>query len=1056
MAAELPRPGVEVIQVFRSVSPTIITPTLVPNIVGVAKQIVEVLVSDGAGGSQLNPDALISLPATLVSADALGSPKVYSGLHGDSLVFSPNNGPDVTITFSDSTNTGLTPATVVSQINTQLTTLGVSSVIAETLGDSTWQLKTVGVGEFQSIKVQTTTSADVLSAFGFGAGQTFTGLTSYNQYYYEIPLSNFPDPRGNLDELSIESSSIRVFLSTGNGTGLDEVKRDEAFLQNGVVDDAASLISVIAGGLAASIASFDGETLAIEIDGGTAIEYTFATADVASPAAFIQAINDNFTGLTASVSGIAPADQVLLVHDTSGGTSTLQVVTPTSPATDANAIFNFPTTLASGRSIQAVDDGNGDAVTSLLLFQTVLEDGSGTTTNNDFNAAATAAVVTGSGAALPPAAGETLVISDGHQPQTITFLGTETTVALGAPDVKTTVEAIVGTNVGGYITVSDSGGGQVVLTHSLLGTDSVIDIIGGTALGALGLSIDVTRGTPNVPLPGDELWVDGAFFATITQVHPGGVQGQIKIDKFIPINSDVGANWYIVAKNLPTANRPKAELQILGNGNPLIKQEIIRDGVTGSRISVKTPVYLAYTAVRKDVTSSAAQPGLLQFEDTTAIEAALDPISTDNPLALGLFFATINAPGVQITGLGVDEVSSDAPFGTLEAFTRAAEALEAYEVYAIAPLTHDATVHQLFQVHVNEMSKPENKGERIVLINPDLPERELDTLVASGTDGDSLSATVFDTKVTSLSALVQNQGISPIGTIVADEGLYLDIASDDKKYSIQSISGSQITIRTTFASGENDDSFYATTDLNDPPLPTSIISESFSIKIRGASLTNSDGTPNNTGVAEAVQGLGQTYQDRRVWMVVPDQVGATIDGLEQVIDGFYMCAGIAGMIGQQPPQQSFTNFPMTGYTQVVGSNERFNNRQLNIMAAGGAYVVVQDVQGGPLTSRMALTTNLTSVETRTDSITKVVDYTAKFLRRGIKNFIGRFNITQAFLDSLGNVLQGLGGFLVESGVLMGFNLNNIIQDEDAPDTVLVDITLDVPYPCNYIRLTLVI
>jgi hypothetical protein len=105
---------------------------------------------------------------------------------------------------------------------------------------------------------------------------------------------------------------------------------------------------------------------------------------------------------------------------------------------------------------------------------------------------------------------------------------------------------------------------------------------------------------------------------------------------------------------------------------------------------------------------------------------------------------------------------------------------------------------------------------------------------------------------------------------------------------------------------------------------------------------------------------------------------------------------------------------------------------------------------------MAITTDLTSIETRTDSITKVVDFTAKFLRTGLKNFIGRFNVTQGFLDSLGHVVQGLGTFLMDTGVLIGFNMNNIIQDADAPDTVLIDCTLDVPFPCNYIRLTLVI
>ena len=126
------------------------------------------------------------------------------------------------------------------------------------------------------------------------------------------------------------------------------------------------------------------------------------------------------------------------------------------------------------------------------------------------------------------------------------------------------------------------------------------------------------------------------------------------------------------------------------------------------------------------------------------------------------------------------------------------------------------------------------------------------------------------------------------------------------------------------------------------------------------------------------------------------------------------------------------------------------------MAAGGVYILVQDVQGAPVICRHQLSTDLTSIETRELSITKVVDYTAKFLRTGLRNFIGRSNITQPFLDNLSTVIQGQLNFLIENGVLIGADINNILQDADAPDTVLVDITLDVPFPCNYIRITLVI
>jgi len=55
------------------------------------------------------------------------------------------------------------------------------------------------------------------------------------------------------------------------------------------------------------------------------------------------------------------------------------------------------------------------------------------------------------------------------------------------------------------------------------------------------------------------------------------------------------------------------------------------------------------------------------------------------------------------------------------------------------------------------------------------------------------------------------------------------------------------------------------------------------------------------------------------------------------------------------------------------------------------------------------------------------------------------------------VAQGLGRWLEEEGkVVAGAELNNLIQDEDNPDTVLVNVTIDPLYPCNYIVITLVV
>jgi hypothetical protein len=1031
MAAQISRPGVEVIQVFRAVSPTIITPTLVPNVVGVCKQIVEVLESDGAGGNVLNSDALIVLPALAIADEATGDPAVYTGLDGLNLIFSANGMPAITVTFSDPLVTGLTPASVVAQVRQAIAAAGATGVTADVVeSNPQWQLRTVGTGDFQSIFIDPLSDPAVLSAFGFGGGKTYAGLSAYNQDIVVIPEEAFPDPRKNLSELGILSETVRVFLATGNGTNLQEAHRTQAFLRNGSVADPAFIDGTVDITGLTYPANVTGKIITLDHN-GTQLTHTVAspgtaTAFVAELVAAFASIGVTFQQLT------SPAGHLRIKTTTGGATETLTAVSGNLLTT----IGVTPGATDTGESISAVDDGNGDAVTALISF-------AGAITVPDFTASPTAAVLSLTGT-YPLAANGTLILSGGDQPQTISL-----TAGMTAAQVFAAINEIVAPAAGGLITGSSSGASNLTLTHSETGTDSVIQVVGGTSLSALGAAVGFTRGIPCKPLPGDELWIDGVFFANIVEVAPGGSVSRLKIDRQVAISSNIGTSWFIIAKNLngaPAVGRPNPELMISLTQAAIVKQELLRD-TTGSRIDAKAQIYLAYQAVRKDVSPLAAQPGILRFDDTTQLANVLSPITTDNPLALGLFFALLNAPGVQVTGLGVDAVTDDAPFGTVEAFTRAAEYLESNEVYAIAPLTHDETVHQVFSTHATVMSQPENKGERIALINPTIPTTKRDKLVASGTNGDRLTTTTFDTKVANISSLLLNAGVDPIGTIPTSAGAFLQLASSADRFSIQSISGSVVTIRTSFAAGENDDGFYTTDTL---PLA---IAETFAVDIRGATLTVA-GVPDKDGIALTLQELAQSYGNRRTWLVVPDKCAATLEGLEQVIDGFYMCAAISGMIGQQPPQQSFTNFPMTGFTRVIGSNDTFKQSQINVMAAGGCDVIVQDAVGAPLISQFALTTDMTSVETRTDSITKVVDFTAKFLRKGIKNFIGRFNITQGLLDTLSSVIQGLLGYLVENGILIGADLNNIIQDETNPDTVLVEVRLDVPFPCNFIKLTL--
>lgn len=1043
MAAELPRPGVEVLQVFRSVSPTIITPTLVPCVVGVCRQVVDVLSTTAAGGKSLNGDALVPLQARFIAKAATGSPAAYAGLDGLKLVLSLNNGPPVTVTFSGAS---LTPASVVAQVLAAFATANVTAFTAEVVGTTQWRLRSYAANELQTIKILGGTGesdAQVLTAFGLAGNQVFSGASYYQQYLTKVYGVEFPDPRRNLSQLVIEPSSVRAFLFLGgSGASLQELRQDTSFLRKGLAKPAIVKGTVDITGL-----TYPGDpgtkTVVLAIDGAANVTATFANP--ADAAALIGELNAVFQPLGVTASLETGTNYLVLTGTTLGVAGSIKV----DATGTANATLGLTAATTTGTAAaEAVSDGSGLAVTSLVKLP-----------GENFGAAPTAAAVTGTVDVSAAAVGDmTLTLDDGQGPQTLTF---PTGTATGAA-ILTAINGLFGSAVGGFITATQNGSNFLVLTNSRLGQESIVKVVGGTALAALGLTAStVSRGNPYAPLPGDELWLDGKFYANIVEVSPGAQTDRLRIDRVVGVSNNIGVRSFVlVAKGLQASaastgvTRPTPNLTVdTLTGDLTVKPEVIRD-TEGNPISTgKGQLFVSYKAIRLDVTSKASSPGLLRFNDTTEVDAQIAPTTTENPLALGLYFALLNAPGTQVTGLGVDEVTAAAPFGTVDAFTRAAEFLEAFEVYALAPLTHDLTVAGVFATHATVMSAAENKGERVVLFNLDMPTNKLDTLVASGTEGDTTATPdQFDTKVNDLPALLLAADVSPVGTIPVSAGAYLDVG-DGKKYSITSVSGGIVTVKTSsFAAGDNDDGYYATTTL-----PTPLISETFAVRVRGAKLVEVDGvTPDKDAIAETVQKTNAGFLNRRFWSVFPDKAAASIDGVEQVIDGFYMCAAAAGMIAKQPPQQSFTNFPMSGFTRVIGSNDRFSERQLNVMAAGGTYIIVQDAPATPLVARMALTTDTTSVETRTDSITKVVDFTAKFLRQGLKNFIGRFNITQGFLDSLGHVIQGLLGFLEDSGVLIGSNLNNLIQDETNPDTVIIDITLDVPFPCNYIRLTLVV
>lgn len=506
-------------------------------------------------------------------------------------------------------------------------------------------------------------------------------------------------------------------------------------------------------------------------------------------------------------------------------------------------------------------------------------------------------------------------------------------------------------------------------------------------------------------------------------------------------------------------NRPSPDFLVDVSGNVVMGGEILRNAVTGQPFGNSVAdLYIQYTGLRLDVSPRATNAALLSISDTTTLEQVLGPLNQDNPLGLAMFFQIINAPGLSCKGMGVGATDAGEPEGSLVAYTEVANFIQSEEVYAICPLTSSVVVHEMFATHVNFMSGAAQKGERILIECPLDPLRDNDTVVASGLSANTTAtADQLIVDVNPSQGLIDN-GINPALTIAQESNVFVELqvttgaTEETRRYSVQSVNGVLLTFRNTFTGGFNADDFFTTT-----PLTETLLNADWSLKIRGAELLIPGSTLlDKDRIAATVAARSASVKNRRALTVFPDTVVALVEGSTQQIPSYYYGACITGMTAANPPQQGFTNLPATGFTGVKGSNDTFSTQQLNIMAGGGTYILIQDVVGGPVICRHQLTTDLTSVETREFSITKVVDFVAKFMRTGLRNYIGTFNITQPFLDMLSTVIQGQLVFLEDGGVILGGDINNLIQDKNNPDTVIVDVTLSVPFPCNYIRLTLVI
>lgn len=391
------------------------------------------------------------------------------------------------------------------------------------------------------------------------------------------------------------------------------------------------------------------------------------------------------------------------------------------------------------------------------------------------------------------------------------------------------------------------------------------------------------------------------------------------------------------------------------------------------------------------------------------IEETFGEIVSWNPLTFGLYVAMINASR-KMYALNIDpeEDQSEEVIGKIN------DVLSLKEVYAIAPVTHKVNASDLI-THANTYSEPEMKKERIFIYNGIVSYEGGDPTSMSSTQRNDTAEGIRDTN-----AAYQAKRL--VST-------HPDVAYVMETRHISTISPAWVTASFTTFTTQNFETYgpYC-----------KFVADIF------------------IGTTKYKAGQNITTA---IWetLLTSDWGGKT--GMVTVyapVPGFYFNAMIAGQAIGTTPEQPLTNVPGAGLKSTFGSQDLFSEADLNIMAEGGTYILTQDTDTSPIYSRHQMTTDITSIAKRELSIVKAIDYTAKFVRKALKPFIGRFNITPSFIALVNTILVGVGNILVRDvGVLNDFKTVSVYQDPIAPDTLRAEIEVLPKYPVNYIKVTLV-
>jgi len=490
---------------------------------------------------------------------------------------------------------------------------------------------------------------------------------------------------------------------------------------------------------------------------------------------------------------------------------------------------------------------------------------------------------------------------------------------------------------------------------------------------------------------------------------------------------------YSVRRNVGTQNIPTSTAGVtldVRNGVSLPATLNLTLSPFGSVPIVSGRIVLSYRALRYDYSAD-----VQDFASTDDLQAAfgVDQIVPENIAVYSAFLGRSNAAiAVNILGLnqGYLDVNTGLDGDELVAYSNAFDILAMTDMFAINPCTQNPAVHTLAKAHVETLSQPQAKRERVATINRKLVTTAvvLDNSLTNGVS--NLAGTI----VTSATANFITGGVVP--------GHYINItlpAPQAGRYKIGSVdSQTQITL-----------------DTGATPIPGGVVSGlNFFV----------DKDLSKTEQATVLQAYAHSIGSKYVVMTWPDLVKIPVGSGIRTLPGYFLSSSVVALTTGLPTQQGLTNLSVSVYQGLVHSTKYFNDDQLDIIADGGVMIFAQEVLNvsAPYI-RHQLTTDRSAIKFQEYSVTKNVCFIQKFIRQNHQIFIGQYNIVEGTFDDLRTAAKANTDFLRDStrrpkigGVIKSGRLVELSQDPVNIDTVVERYKLDIPIPLNNLDITIVV